>query len=170
MPSLLVASVLLIILGSFGWQFLSRMQALRGAEAQGKVIVSAGRYRPMLRLLSEQDLELVAGNSRLRRTLRRSRREMFRSYLRCLTKDYAHLLAGVRLIMVHSGTERPDLARALAKNRILFALAMCKVECRLALHAAGLGSVDISGLVDALEAMRGQVAVLSSDPRLVPAA
>jgi hypothetical protein len=54
------------------------------------------------------------------------------------------------------------LARALAKNRLLFAIAICKVEFRLALHATGVGKVDISGLVGAVEALRGQVTVLSA--------
>ena len=44
---------------------------------------------------------------------------------------------------------------------MLFALAICKVEYRLALHTAGIGHVDISGLVEALEALRGQVTVLA---------
>jgi hypothetical protein len=122
----------------------------------------ADRYRPMLRLLSNDDLAFVSADARLQRTLRARRRDLFRGYLRCLTTDYARLLAGVREAMVHSGVDRPDLARALAKNRVLFAIAICKVEFRLALHATGVGNVDISGLVDALEALRGQVSVLSA--------
>ena len=68
--------------------------------------------------------------------------------------------------MLQSGVDRPDLARALAKNRVLFAIAMCKVEFHLALHTVGIGSVDISGLmsglIDALETLRSQVSVLSA--------
>ncbi|MGA2716342.1 MAG: hypothetical protein ABSG41_24875 [Bryobacteraceae bacterium] len=116
----------------------------------------------MLRLLSDEDLSFVSANNNLRKTLRTRRRELFRSYLRCLTRDYAHLLAGVRSAMVQSGMDRPDLARALAKNRTLFMITIYKVEFRLALHAVGMGKVDISGLVDALEALRSQVNVLST--------
>ena len=58
--------------------------------------------------------------------------------------------------------DRPDLAQALAKNRVLFVMAVCKVEMRLTLHAVGVGKVDISGLVDALEALRSQVNVLGA--------
>ncbi len=91
------------------------------------------------------------------------RRDLFGGYLRCLTTWIGgRLLAGVREVMVQSGVDRPDLARALAKNRVLFATAICKVEFRLALHATGVGNVDISGLVDALEALRGQVNALST--------
>ena len=124
--------------------------------------ISADRYRPMLRLLSDEDLSFVSANGNLRKTLRARRRELFRRYLRCLTRDYAWLLAGVRSAMVQSGMDRPDLARALAKNRTLFMITIYKVEFRLALHAVGMGKVDISGLVDALEALRSQVSALSA--------
>jgi hypothetical protein len=162
MALIVVASFVLVALGLFSWQFVSRMRILRVAEGGAPAVVSADRYRPMLRLLSDEDLEFVARNSSLRRTLRSRRRELFRSYLRCLTRDYAHLLAGVRAIMLRSGMDRPDLAQALAKNRVLFVMAICKVEMRLTLHAVGVGKVDISVLVDALEALRSQVNVLGA--------
>jgi hypothetical protein len=147
-------------------QFLLKMRSLRlqpmGEITGSSPVLGADRYRPMLRLLSDDDLAFVSADSKLHRTLRARRRNLFRGYLRCLTRDYARLLAGIRQAMVHSGVDRPDLARALAKNRVLFAIAICKVEFRLALHATGVGSVDISGLVDALEALRGQVTVFST--------
>ncbi len=164
MTLLVVGSLFLIGFGLFAWQFLSRMRALRAAETSPPASISADRYRPMLRLLSDEDLEFVAADTNLRRTLRSRRRKLFRSYLRCLTRDYAHLLGGIRAVMARSGMDRPDLARALARNRMLFVMAICKVEFRLTLHAAGVGKVDISGLVDALEALRGQVSVLSAAP------
>jgi hypothetical protein len=156
-----IAALVLVAVGGMGLQFLLKMRSLRSAEA-GESSLGPDRYRPMLRLLSDDDLAFVAADSKLHRTLRARRRDLFRGYLRCLTRDYACLLAGVRQAMVHSGVDRPDLARALAKNRALFAIAICKVEFRLAMHATGFGSVDISALVDALEALRGQVVVLST--------
>lgn len=162
MALIVLSSLFVVALALFSWQFLSRMRILRVAEGSAPAVVSADRYRPMLRLLSDEDLGFVSRNSSLRRTLRSRRRELFRSYLRCLMRDYAHLLAGVRTVMVRSGVDRPDLAQALAKNRVLFVMAICKVEMRLTLHAVGVGKVEISGLVDALEALRGQVNVLSS--------
>ena len=59
--------------------------------------------------------------------------------------------------MAGSGADRPDLARALAKNRMLFSLAVYRIEVRLALHSLGIGTVDISGLVGAFEGLRAQV-------------
>jgi hypothetical protein len=166
MALLFTGALVLIAFGFIGLQFLLTMRSLRlqptGEMAVTPALLAADRYRPMLRLLSDDDLAFVSADSKLHRTLRTRRRELFRGYLRCLTRDYARLLAGVRQAMVHSGMDRPDLARALAKNRVLFSVAICKVEFRLALHATGVGKVDISGLVGALEALRGQVTVLST--------
>jgi hypothetical protein len=159
------ATLILIVFGVAAWEFVSRMRIIRAAEASAVPVVSADRYRPMLRLLSDEDLAFVSVNAQLTRTLRARRRELFRSYLNCLTRDYAHLLAGVRAVMTQSGVDRPELARALAKNRILFAVAICKVEMRLTLHAAGVGKVDVSALVGAMEALSNQVRTLSAVPQ-----
>jgi hypothetical protein len=162
MYTLLASALFLIALGALAWRVRPRMRIPGKGEMSSVPAISADRYRPMLRLLSDEDLSFVSANNNLRKTLRTRRRELFRSYLRCLTRDYAHLLAGVRSAMVQSGMDRPDLARALAKNRTLFMITIYKVEFRLALHAVGMGKVDISGLVDALEALRSQVNVLST--------
>jgi hypothetical protein len=166
MFALFAAALSLIAFGAFGVQFLLKMRSLRCESFAPDSLLSVDRYRPMLRLLSNDDLAFVAADGKLKRKLRAKRRELFRSYLRCLTRDYARLLAGVRHVMVQSEIDRPELARALAKNRMLFALAVCKVEFRLTLHAVGADGVDISGLVDGLEALRSQVRVLSALPSM----
>jgi hypothetical protein len=164
MYALIAVALLLAAFGALAWQVMPQVQVPHGAEPGSLPVISADRYRPMLRLLSDDDLNFVSANANLRKTLRTRRRELFRAYLRCLTRDYAHLLAGVRYAMVQSGLDRPDLARALAKNRTLFVLAIYKVEFRLALHAVGMGKVEISGLVEAIESLRSQVSVLSAAP------
>jgi hypothetical protein len=141
--------------------FLARMRLLDSVAQSKTPLPDVSRYKPMLRLLSGDDLEFVAVNPSLRRKIGSRRRELFRAYLRCLTKDYARLLAGIRRLMVESGVERPDLAKALAKNRMLFAVALCRIEIHLQLHALGVGKVDVSGLVNALDALRGTVSMMS---------
>jgi hypothetical protein len=162
MPLVFASALFLIAFGAVGLQFVLKMRSLRARQLSNSVLLARGRYRPMLRLLSDSDLALLEADPHLKRSLKAKRRALFRGYLRCLTRDYAVLLAGVRDAMVQSGVDRPDLARALARNRVLFALAICKVEFRLALHATGAGTVDISGLVDAIEALRGQVRVMTT--------
>ncbi|HTA44969.1 MAG TPA: hypothetical protein VK789_21120 [Bryobacteraceae bacterium] len=164
MYALAAAVIFAIVLGSLGWQVLSRMRIPSAASPHALPSISADRYRPMLRLLADEDLDFVSANGTLQRNLRARRRQLFRSYLRCLARDYSLLLAAVRAVIVQAGIDRPDLVRALAKNRILFTITMFKVEFRLALHAVGVGKVDISGLVDTLEALRAQVSILSAVP------
>ena len=164
MYALIAGAIFVISLGALAWQVLSRMRVPAAISPNALPSISAERYRPMLRLLGDEDLHFVSANSTLQRTLRARRRKLFRSYLRCLARDYSVLLAGVRAVIVQAGVDRPDLVRALTKNRILFAITMGKVEFRLALHAIGIGKVDISGLVDTLEALHAQVSILSAAP------
>ncbi len=162
MYGLVASAVFLLTFGFLTWRVLSRVRLPAARSSSGALTVSAERYRPMLRLLSDEDFSFVSANIALQRSLKSDRRKLFRSYLRCLTRDYGCLLAGIRSAMAGSGVDRPDLARALAKNRALFALAVYRVELRLALHSLGVGTVDISGLVDAFEGLRAQVNVLSA--------
>ena len=161
MTLLLIGLLTLIATGSAGIVFLTRMRRLDSAVWAHSCLPDAGRYRPMLRLLSDADLDFASRNPVLRKKIRAQRRAMFRGYLRCLTKDYARLLSGVRGMMVESGVDRPDLAKALAKNRTLFALALCRIELNLQLHAIGVGKVDVSGLVGALDSLRGAVSIMT---------
>jgi hypothetical protein len=65
--------------------------------------------------------------------------------------------------MVNSGVDRPDLAILLSRQRRAFAVAMCRVEWMLALHAIGFENVkvDVSGLVGAVDNLTGIVNVFS---------
>ncbi len=155
-----IALLILIAAGSGVMLFWARMRLLDSVAQSNKGLPDTDRYRPMLRLLSDADLDFASASPVLRGKIRARRREMFRGYLRCLTKDYARLLSGLRRMMVESGADRPDLAKALAKNRFLFALALCRIELHLQLHVLGIGKVDVSGLVEALDALRGAVTVM----------
>jgi hypothetical protein len=155
----------LIGVGAFAILFIARLRALEpDCQSSGAPVNVAGRYRPMLRLLSEDDFGLVAGNPKLAKTLRAERLKLFRGYLRCLTREYGRLLAGIRLVMVQSRVDRPDLAHALAKNRMLFALAICKIEFRLSMQSFGFGKVDISAVVEAFDSLREHAVAMSALP------
>jgi hypothetical protein len=158
----------LLTIGAFAFQFYTRLRALQapvsGKQSSIASVNVSGRYRPMLRLLAEDDFAFLAGNPKLISTLRAERHKLFRSYLRSLTREYGRLLAGIRMVMVQSKIDRPDLARALAKNRTLFALAICRIEFRLSMHAMGLGTVDISGVVEAFDRLREHAVAMSALP------
>lgn len=131
----------------------------RAAASMARTI-DAGRYRPMLRLLAQDDFEYIRSSEpasrRLIESARAQRRRVFRAYLRSLQKDYSRLLADVRLMMVNSGVDRPELASALVRNRVLFTATMMRIQFRLGLHAAGVGTVDVSGLIGVIEGLSEQ--------------
>ena len=115
-------------------------------------------YRPMLRLLGEEDFNFLAAQpgitSETVRTFRRERRRVFRTYLRSLVRDFHRLHLAARMTLLYASEDRPDLAQALLRQRVMFAWAVTTVEFRLLLHAAGLAAVDVRGLIGALEDMR----------------
>jgi len=120
--------------------------------------LSIARYRPMERLLSDEDYRFLGShpgiNKNVLRRMRAERRKIFRGYLACLRQDFNLVGAALRMMMMYSTQDRGDLARILYKQQALFALGMLAVEWRLALHAFGLGTVDVRSLVRAMENMR----------------
>jgi hypothetical protein len=130
------------------------------------------RYRPMERLLNGFEFQLLAEHPAMnRKTLKRIRTRrvrLFREYLHCLSMDYGRICAAVKLVMVQSEQDRPDLARVLLRQRLIFRLRLFMAELRLALHALGIGGVDAAKLVAALDGMRLELNSLL-DARPVPA-
>ncbi len=57
-------------------------------------------------------------------------------------------------MVMYSAQDRPDLAGILYKQQAMFAWGMLAVQGHLILHTFGLGTVDVSGLVHAMESMR----------------
>jgi hypothetical protein len=153
---LFLAILTLLIPTVSALMFIARLRQLRAVTASQAGTYQIGNYRPMLRLLAEEDFRMVADHPVLYRKLRQDRYQLFRRYLRSLAKDYGKLLSGIRTAMVTSGADRPDLANALLKNQLYFTAAICRIELRLALHRAGLANVDVSGLVEAIDILRVQ--------------
>lgn len=122
---------------------------------------NTAKYRPMERLLTEADFVFLASQSgyepRIGRKLRAARRRIFRQYLRCLRKDFQRLEACLRWLMVHSEADRPELARALRRQKLLFMAGILAVEGRLLLHGVGLQPSDITPLVGSLDLLRGEL-------------
>jgi len=160
--ALLIFALFIVLAAGSGILMLAaRMRLLDSVAQSNRPLADAERYRPMLRLLSDADLKFTARDPALRAKVAAGRRELFRAYVRCLTKDYGSLLGSIRRLMVESGVDRPDLAKALAKNRLVFAMALCRIELHLRLHALGLSNVDVSGLVEALDGLRATVNVMT---------
>jgi len=133
------------------------------------LVLSLEKYRPMERLLQEDDFRFLAAqpgfSPQLGRRFRTERRKIFRSYLRNLRRDFSRLSSAFRILIVHSVEDRGDLAKSLMRMRVMFTLGMLAVEGRLLMHAAGLGAVNVSGLVASLDTMQAQMRLMLTPPQ-----
>ncbi len=127
---------------------------------------SIQRYRPMLRLLDETDFSYLANHDscsgKTLKGLRQKRRQIFRSYLRNLTSDFNRLHLAARLMTLYSQQDRPELAAALLRQKLVFSLALVTIECQLTLHAIGMRHVNVAGLLNTVDSMRGQLSNLTA--------
>jgi hypothetical protein len=126
--------------------------------------LSPGHYGPMDKLLDRRDYDFLASQPGVSRQMlwqfRARRRSLFRGYLACLRADYGRLCAAIRILMVHSAQDRPDLAQFLVRQRLWFTLGLMSAQFYLALHTLGVGSVDARRLVHALDSMRLELGTL----------
>ena len=114
------------------------------------------RYEPMTRLLAAEDLQFLRKHAcgKIAAQWDRSRRRVFRQYLRDLAIDFHRLHAHARALVAESPEQYSDLVGVLMRQQMTFLRAMAAVEVRLALHAAGMGTVDVRGLIGVIDAMR----------------
>jgi hypothetical protein len=123
--------------------------------------LSIERYRPMLRLLDGADLRFLRSQpgftpSMVSR-LRTQRCKVFRGYLRCLSTDFGRVCGAVKLLMLQSRRDRPDLAAVLIRSQVVFATSMLVVHARLFCYRLGICAVDVSELVRTFDLMRGEL-------------
>jgi len=127
--------------------------------------LSTERYRPMLRLLDPEDLAFLRAqprfDSRQEARFRNERAKIFQGYLRCLETDFQRMTMAIRLFMVHSRADRPDLAGALVRHQAAFAVNMALVHARLFLYRCGVCGIDSSGLMRSFEAVRVELRALA---------
>src|SRR3954451_16232945 len=122
---------------------------------------SIAKYRPMLRLLSEDDYEFLSNQAgyqgKIASELRSERRKVFRAYLRNLVRDFGRLHHCAKMMAAYSAQDRPELGTKLLMQKVTFTAAVAAVRLRLALHTVGIGTVDVRNLVNSLDHMRSSV-------------
>ena len=74
-------------------------------------------------------------------------RRAFRLYLAALRRDYSRLTFLVKRLLVLSDRDRPDLAKALLQQMVVFRIALGLIECRLALNVLGMRTEKAEELV-----------------------
>jgi hypothetical protein len=155
-----MAVSLTVVLGFSGLLLLRWRGTARAPEADWDWArdFSPEKYRPMQRLLCEEDSEFLKSqpgfHSSLIRALRANRRRVFRAYLRSLHRDFNRLYFAAKECATYSSRDQSELVTAIARQRAIFYWAMFQVEFRLALHWMGLGAVDVRPLLAPLNAMR----------------
>jgi len=126
--------------------------------------LSTDRYRPMLRLLSGDELQFLKAqpgfSPKLAAQFRRQRCEIFRGYLRSLSRDYSRVSIALKLLMVQANTDRPDLAEALVRSRVAFTFALMSAHAHLLMYSFGLGTVNVSELLRLFDGMRLELRTL----------
>jgi hypothetical protein len=127
--------------------------------------ISMDRYRPMLRLLDEQDFRMLRSQPGftpdMAKRVRAQRCQIFKHYLVWLNSDFQQVIQALKMVMAQSSEDRPDLARILVRMQILFALGMVLIRVRLVLYRWGLASVDISPLIGMFDFVRARLHALT---------
>lgn len=127
--------------------------------------LSTERYRPMLRLLSDEDADFLRAQPGYKPSmsakLRAQRCQILRAYLKSLDQDFRYMCSAIKSLMVQSHHDRPDLARALFRYQLSFATGMMMVQVRILFYRAGLGTVDVGGLVNLFDVTRLQLRTLT---------
>jgi hypothetical protein len=171
LPAILTFAVLLGVAGAI-LLLVRRLTApatVSECDPEWVANFSIATYRPMLRLLDEEDFRFLAAQPGISastiRELRRERRRVFRAYLRNMVRDFHRLHLAARMTLLYSTEDRSDLAQVLFRQRLTFAWTVLQVEFRLVLHAAGLSPVDVTRLLGALDSMRLNVSALNAAPQ-----
>jgi hypothetical protein len=157
-----------VTLGILLWVRLSGYRRVtRHAEAPTDGFTPA-RYEPMTRLLDGADLDFLrkeaACGSDLAARWERSRRRIFRMYLRDLAEDFRRVHAEARALVAESPERYSALVGVLMRQQLTFWRALAAVELRLALNGLGAGPADVRGLVEAIEAIRAEMVRIAAVP------
>jgi hypothetical protein len=120
--------------------------------------LSLDRYRPMLRMLDGADIAFLRSQPGftpdMAKKLRSQRARIFRGYLRRLESDFGCVCVAIKLVMLQSRHDRPELAETLLRQQVTFACAMLSVRLHLALYRLGICGVEVSKLVKIFDSMR----------------
>src|ERR1700744_1424149 len=119
--------------------------------------LSIERYRPMMRLLDREDLEFLRSQPgftpKMASKLRAQRCQIFRGYLRSLKGDFDRICIAIKILMLQARNDRPDLAAALVRHQATFATRMAIIHFHLVLYRWGIGTVDVSSLVNIFDSV-----------------
>jgi len=168
--------VLLLILGSccgavtvvaLAFRTVASPKSAHPITAEWVEELSIDRYRPMLRLLDDRDVRALIRKPGIPQEriaqFRHERCRIFQKYLKRLRADFASVCLALKVVMLQSNVDRPDLAATLLRAQFRFALGMVSVQARLILFELGIGSVDVTGLFTLFDSMRLELRSLTPE-------
>ena len=130
-------------------------------------------YEPMLRLLNQDDLRFLRTRSDYTRKLeakfRAERCRLFRTYLRSLRGDFSRTCGAVKLVMLQSQIDRPDLVSLLLRSRFSFVYRLAIIHVNVAFYRFGIGTVDCSALLAPFRSVRTALDLLTPIPEATAA-
>ncbi len=120
--------------------------------------LSVDRYRPMLRLLSGEDLRFLRSQPGFKPSmewkLRQQRCAVFARYVENLRADFQHAVLALTMLMMQSRHDRPELAAALLRPQLQFAAGLLLVRVQMLLYRYGFGTVQVGSLLRVFDTMR----------------
>jgi len=112
------------------------------------------RYRPVGRLLDAEEFEylrsLRGADRRILSEFRRRRTRIMREYLRQMSFDFGRLQVLGQMMLV-SGLGNEELRDELFRQKVHFSIALWRVRAQTLAFRAGVGCVDASRLVGAMD-------------------
>jgi hypothetical protein len=165
--SIVVLAALILATVAVVWKLSSADRSLP-VTAEWIDELSTDRYLPMMRLLASGDIEFLRSQAgftpKMESQLRAQRCQIFRGYLRRLDMDFKRVCMALKLVLVQSEQDRPDLSAILVHHQIMFTSGLLAVYFRLFLYRWGICTVDVTSLVQIFDVMRIELR------NLVPAA
>jgi hypothetical protein len=120
--------------------------------------LSTDKYRNMMRLLSREGLEDLRSrpdySRRMATEFRKERSRLFQEYLDAMSVDFERICIAIRLLLLNSRYDRPDLASTLIQSRVMFSLAMASLRMRVFFYTLGWCEGDASEVFRIFDAMR----------------
>lgn len=153
--------------GILAWNLRQRSQSIPGARWEGDFDI--GRYRPMQRLLCEDDALFLAQagvDARAAKRLRSERRILFQRYLSNLETDFARLHGAARELLLAAPEDRPDLAAAIMKQQLEFQRCLWAVRLGIYVPGFSIASEQLGRLLELAQGMRISAHALQVRPVL----
>lgn len=146
---ILIAAVVAVALGRAIW---------RSAFSHNSLPVTAEWIADLAEDSCPRILRLEGGSERrMDGKLRHERCLEFQDYLRRLEEDFGRATLALKVLLLQSREDRPDLAATLFHHQLAFGCRMVSARARLFLYRWGIGSVNAIGLVRVFDAVAARL-------------